>query len=119
MLAICGHGFQYPHPLFMVTFFTVSSPKCQITADGQLILRTLQPDSDKDSDKYKDSDKDIGCDRYKDSDKDSGCDRDKDSDKDSDYDKVKDSDKDSDYDKDKGSDKQRKRQHIKLQQTDT
>ena len=97
MLAICGHGFQYPHPLFMVTFFTVSSPKCQITADGQLILRTPQPDSDKDS----------GCDRYKDSDKDSGCDRDKDS------------DKDSDYDKDKGSDKQRKRQHIKLQQTDT
>ena len=97
MLAICGHGFQYPHPLFMVTFFTVSSPKCQITADGQLILQTPQPDSDKDS----------GCDRYKDSDKDSGCDRDKDS------------DKDSDYDKDKGSDKQRKRQHVKLQQTDT
>ena len=117
MLAICGHGFQYPHPLFMVTFFTVSSPKCQITADGQLILQTPQPDSDKGSDK--DSVKDSGCDRYKDSDKDSGCDRDKDSDKDSDYDKVKDSDKDSDYDKDKGSDKQRKRQHIKLQQTDT
>ena len=113
MLAICGHGFQYPHPLFMVTFFTVSSPKCQITADGQLILQTPQPDSDKGSDK--DSVKDSGCDRYKDS----GCDRDKDSDKDSDYDKVKDSDKDSDYDKDKGSDKQRKRQHVKLQQTDT
>ena len=105
MLAICGHGFQYPQPLFMVTFFTVSSPKCQITADGQLILQTPQPDSDKDSDK--DSVKDSGCDRYKDSDKDS------------DYDKVKDSDKDSDYDKDKGSDKQRKRQHVKLQQTDT
>ena len=103
MLAICGHGFQYPHPLFMVTFFTVSSPKCQITADGQLILRTPQPDSDKDSDRYKDSDKDSGCDR----------------DKDSDYDKVKDSDKDSDYNKGKGSDKQRKRQHVKLQQTDT
>ena len=66
----------------MVTFFTVSSPKCQITADGQLILQTPQPDSDKDSDK--DSVKDSGCDRYKDSDKDSGCDRDKDSDKDSD-----------------------------------
>ena len=93
MLAIYGHGFQYPHPLFMVTFFTVSSPKCQITADGQLILQTPQPDSDKDSDK--DSVKDSGCDRYKDS------------------------DKDSDYDKDKGSDKQRKRQHVKLQQTDT
>ena len=91
MLAICGHVFQYPHPLFMVTFFTVSSPKCQITADGQLILQTPQPDSDKGSDK--DSVKDSGCDRYKDSDKDSGCDRDKDSDKDSDYDKVKDSDK--------------------------
>ena len=105
MLAICGPVFQYPHPLFMVTFFTVSSPKCQITADGQLILQTPQPDSDKGSDK--DSVKDSGCDRYKDSDKDSGCDRDKDS------------DKDSDYDKDKGSDKQRKRQHVKLQQTDT